>query len=142
MVEFPPDIFDRSWLQEGYTSLEHVLRDVYRTQFGWWEDLNPTSLHPAHPADVAREVRAAITDPDAVLARVRALKEEGKITLALHVVDLLALGGGDEPAVVEARRLKAELCRLAALANPSYVTQSLYLNGADVLDRSNAEAGA
>jgi uncharacterized sulfatase len=142
MVEFPPDIFDRPWLQEGYTSLEHVLRDVYRTQFGWWEDLNPTSLHPAHPADVAREVRAAITDPDAVLARVRALKEEGKITLALHVVDLLALGGGDEPAVVEARRLKAELCRLAALANPSYVTQSLYLNGADVLDRSNAEAGA
>lgn len=142
MVSFPPEIFDRPWLQEGYTSLEHVLRDVYRTQFGWWEDLNPTSLHPAHPADVAREMRAAITDPDAVLARVRALTDEGKITLALHVVDLLALHSGNDPVVVEARTLKAELCRLAALANPSYVTQSLYLNGADVLDRANAEAGA
>jgi uncharacterized sulfatase len=140
MVEFPAEIFDRPWLQEGYTSLEHVLRDVYRTQFGWWEDLNPTSLHPAHPADVAREVRAAITDPDAVLTRVRALADAGEVTLALHVVDLLALADGAEPAVVEARRLKAELCRAAAAANPSYVTQSLYLNGADVLERANAGA--
>jgi uncharacterized sulfatase len=141
MVEFPPEIFGKPWLMEGYTSLEHVLRDVYRTQFGWWEDLNPTSLHPAHPADVAREVRAAITDPDAVLARVRALADDGKVTLALHVVDLLALGDGDEPEVVEARRLKADLCRRAAAANPSYVTQSLYLNGADELERANVEHG-
>jgi hypothetical protein len=44
--------------------------------------------------------------------------------------------------VVEARRLKAELCRKAAAANASYVTQSLYLNGADVLDRANAETTA
>lgn len=142
MVEFPPEIFDKPWLQQGYTSLEHVLRDVYRTQFGWWEDLNPTSLHPAHPADVAREVRAAITDPHTVLARVRALADDGRVTLALHVVDLLALGDGDEPEVVEARRLKAELCRRAAAANPSYVTQSLYLNGADALERANSEIRA
>lgn len=140
MVEFPPEIFDKPWLLEGYTSLEHVLRDVYRTQFGWWEDLNPTSLHPAHPADVARELRGAITDPDAVLAHVRDLAVEGKVTLALHVVDLLALDRSSDPAVVEARRLKADLCRRAAAANPSYVTQSLYLNGADELERANAEA--
>jgi alkyl sulfatase BDS1-like metallo-beta-lactamase superfamily hydrolase len=139
MVEFPPEIFDKPWLQEGYTSLEHVLRDVYRTQFGWWEDLNPTSLHPAHPADVARELRAAITDTDAVLDRVRALFDDGQVALALHVVDLLALGDGSDPAIVEARRLKAELCRQAAASNASYVTQSLYLNGADVLERANAE---
>jgi uncharacterized sulfatase len=142
MVEFPPEIFDKPWLQEGYTSLEHVLRDVYRTQFGWWEDLNPTSLHPAHPADVARELRAAITDPDAVLDRVRALSDNGQVALALHVVDLLALGAGSDPATVEARRLKAELCRQAAASNASYVTQSLYLNGADVLERANAETAS
>lgn len=140
MVEFPPEVFDRPWLMEGYTSLEHVLRDVYRTQFGWWEDLNPTSLHPAHPADVARELRAAITDPAAVIERAAALRDAGDIQLALHVIDLLALGAGDDPAVAEARVLKAELCRLAALANPSYVTQSLYLNGADQLDPAGGKA--
>lgn len=141
MVELPPEVFGKPWLQEGYTSLEHVLRDVYRTQFGWWEDLNPTSLHPAHPAEVAREVRTAITDPEAVLERVRALAADGKVTLALHVVDLLALGEGADPVVVEARRLKADLCRRAAATNPSYVTQSLYLNGADALDRANEAGG-
>jgi uncharacterized sulfatase len=140
MVEFPPEVFDRPWLMEGYTSLEHVLRDVYRTQFGWWEDLNPTSLHPAHPADVARELRAAITDPRAVIERAAALRDAGDIQLALHVIDLLALGDGDDPAVADARVLKAELCRLAALANPSYVTQSLYLNGADQLDPTGGKA--
>jgi glyoxylase-like metal-dependent hydrolase (beta-lactamase superfamily II) len=142
MVTFPPEIFDRPWLQEGYTSLEHVLRDVYRTQFGWWEDLNPTSLHPAHPADVAREVRSTITDPQTVLDRAVALAEAGELQLALHVVDLLALDTGTDPAVVEARRLKATLCRRAAAANPSYVTQSLYLNAADALEGSVAQADA
>ena len=144
MVEFPPEVFAKPWLIEGYTSLEHVLRDVYRTQFGWWEDLNPTSLHPAHPNDVARELRAAITDPEAVLARARALRDAGDIQLALHVIDLLALGeagSAADPAVTEAKQLKAELCRLAALANPSYVTQSLYLNGADLLDTATGKAG-
>jgi uncharacterized sulfatase len=91
---------------------------------------------------VARELRAAITDTDAVLDRVRSLADDGQIALALHVVDLLALGDGSDPAVVEARSLKAELCRKAAAANASYVTQSLYLNGADVLDRANAETTA
>jgi len=140
MVEFPPEIFGKPWLMEGYTSLEHVLRDVYRTQFGWWEDLNPTSLHPAHPADVARELRAAITDPQAVIDRARELMHAGNLQLALHVIDLLALGDASDPLVAEAKRLKAELCRLSALANPSYVTQSLYLNGADELERAVGEA--
>jgi uncharacterized sulfatase len=73
---------------------------------------------------------------------VRALAAEGQVHLALHVVDLLALGDGDEPVVVEARRLKAELCRAAAMANASYVTQSLYLHGADELERAGAEVDA
>lgn len=140
MVEFPPEIFDKPWLLEGYTSLEHVLRDVYRTQFGWWEDLNPTSLHPAHPADVARELRAAITDPEAVLDRARDLADAGELKLALHVVDLLALGDGTDDVVVAARALKADLCRRAAATTSSYVSQSLYLNAADELERANAEA--
>ena len=139
MVEPPAEIFDKPWLQEGYTSLEHVLRDVYRGQFGWWEDLNPTSLHPAHPHDVAREIRAAIGDPTTVLARAQALADAGEVKLALHVVDLLALEPGSDPVTVHARTLKADLCRRAAATNTSYVTQSLYLHGADELERANAE---
>lgn len=144
MITPPPDVFDKPWLREGYTSIEHVLRDVYRGQFGWWEDLNPTSLHPAHPADVAREIRTAITDPAAVLAHARKLADAGKWKLALHVVDLLAMGDDSDEVATGARSIKAELCRTAAKMTPSYVTQSLYLNGADELDAKNAshQAGA
>ncbi|MCP3938218.1 MAG: alkyl sulfatase [Actinomycetia bacterium] len=138
MVEFPGEIFDRPWLAEGYTSRQHVLRDVYRGQFGWWEDQNPTSLNPAHPAEVAAEVRAAIGDPGAVLAHARSLAGRGQVQLALHVVDLVALGAGFDEVTIEARALKVELCRAAADSTTSYVTQSLYLNGADELERTNS----
>lgn len=140
MVEYPPEIFDKPWLADGYTSRAHVLRDVYRSQFGWWEDQNPTSLNPAHPADVAREVRAAIVEPAAVVQHARALAERGDVHLALHVVDLLALGSGVDPLTMDARSLKADLCRRAAALDTSYVSQSLYLNGADELERANAPA--
>jgi len=138
MVHFPPEIFDRPWLAEGYTSKQHVLRDIYRGQFGWWEDQNPTSLNPAHPAAVAAEIRIALADADAVLRHAQALAERGDVQLALHVVDLLALGDGSDEVTVAARTLKAELCRKAAETTPSYVTQSLLHNGADELERANA----
>ncbi len=138
MVEPPSEIFDRPWLQEGYTCIEHVLRDVYRGQFGWWEDLNPTSLHPAHPDAVAREIRTAIGDPSTVLAHAKSLAERGELKLALHVVDLLALDSESSAEVDEAKVMKAELCRRAAKElTASYVTQSLYLHGADQLDPSD-----
>lgn len=138
MVEYPAEIFDKPWLADGYTSRAHVLRDVYRSQFGWWEDQNPTSLNPAHPTDVARELRTAIIEPRAVLDHPRMLADRGDVRLALHVVDLLALDAGGDDVTVEARTLKAEMCRQAAELDTSYVSQSLYLNGADELERANA----
>ncbi len=140
MVEFPPEIFDKPWLAEGYTSRAHVLRDIYRGQFGWWEDQNPTSLNPAHPADVAREIRSAIGDPAAVVASARAIADRGDLQLALHVVDLIALDAGADPVTIEARTLKAELCRMIAGTTTSYVSQSLYQNAADELERANKAA--
>lgn len=141
MITPDPELFDYPWLAEGYTAIEHIFQDVYRSQFGWWTDLNPTSLHPAHPADVAREIRAAITDPEAVLARVRHLAETNEVKLALHVVDLLALGDGQDDVTREARTLKAELCtRAASEITRSYVSQSLLLNGATEMERLNGTA--
>ncbi len=140
-IELPPEVFDKPWLAEGYTAVEHVFRDVFRSQFGWWEDYNPTSLHPADPDDVASEVKAAITDPAAVIAHARSLVADGKLKLALHVIDLVALGTDDAETTIEARALKADLCRLAAKElTPSYVSKSLYLNGADELEALNESA--
>ena len=68
-----------------------------------------------------------------MLTRARELFATGETQLALHVIDLLALGAGDEPAAVEARDLKAELCRARAEEVEPFVSRSCYRSSAHLL---------
>ena len=120
-----------------YGAPDYVVRDAYREENGWW-DRNPTTLHPAPPAEAAAAVLSAITDPQAVLDRARALADDGQTQLALHVVDLLALGHGGEPVVVAARTLKAELCNTRAGEIDPYVSKSCYRSSARLLETGPA----
>ncbi len=112
---------------------DYIVRDMFREENGWW-DRNPTSLHPAHPDDAGKAVFEALGDPQTVLTKARSLAEAGKIQLALHVIDLLALAPGDDPAVVEARTMKAELCRTRAGDVAPYVSKALYESSARLLE--------
>ncbi len=131
-VEYPADLFDQPWMTPLYGCPEYIVRDIYRAETGWW-DRNPTHLHPAHPDTAGAAVLSAIADRGAVLDRARALAAEGETQLALHVVDVLALAPGDDPDVVAARALKAELCRELADRTPSFVSRSLYLSTARII---------
>lgn len=131
-MAYPDELFDRPWMRPTYGAPDYIVRDVYREENGWW-DRNPTTLHPAPPADAAAAVLSAIADPQAVLDRVRALAADGQTQLALHAIDLLALGHGDEPVVVEARTLKAELCMTRASEVDPYVSKSCYRSSARLL---------
>ena len=77
---------------------------------------------------------SAIADRDAVLVRAQELAEAGETQLALHVVDVLALAPGDEAVVVAARELKSELCRELAKTARSFVSQSLYVSSARLIE--------
>ena len=116
-----------------YGAPDYIVRDLYREENGWW-DRNPTTLHPAPPADAAASVLSALADPQAVLDRAQALADDGETQLALHVIDLLALGRGDEPEVVEARALKAKLCRARSREVDPFVSKSCYRSSAALLD--------
>jgi alkyl sulfatase BDS1-like metallo-beta-lactamase superfamily hydrolase len=129
-IKYPEGMFDAWWVREVYGHRDYIIRDIYRSENGWWEDRNPTSLHPAHPAAAAAAIASAITDKRAVLDRAAQLRDAGKFQEALHVVDLLALAAGEEPELSEARRMKRELCGLLAERNPSYISQSIYLAAA------------
>ena len=129
----PPALFDKPWMRERYGAVDYIVRDLWREENGWW-DRNPTSLHPAHPDSAAEAVLSAIPDRGAVLTRARALAEAGEVQLALHVVDLLALAPGGARDVVEARALKAELCRRRAEEVEPYVSKALYGSSAALLD--------
>ena len=130
---YPDEMFDQPWMRPTYGAPDYIVRDLYREENGWW-DRNPTTLHPAAPDSAAAAIRSAITDPGAVLAKARELAAAGETQLALHVIDLLAMGTGDEPDVVEARALKAELCVARSRQVDPYVSRSCYRSSARLLE--------
>ena len=134
-MTYPDELFDQPWMRPTYGAPDYIVRDLYREENGWW-DRNPTTLHPAPPADAAAAVLSAV-DPAAVVARARELADAGETQLALHVIDLVALGAGDEPAVVEARVLKAELCNTRAGEIEPFVSRSCYRSTARLLDKGH-----
>jgi alkyl sulfatase BDS1-like metallo-beta-lactamase superfamily hydrolase len=130
-IHYPDGMFDRPWLRETYGHRDYIVRDIYRAENGWWEDRNPTTLHPAHPTGAAAAIANAITDKQAVLDHAAQLRDAGQAQEALHVIDLLALAPGDQPELEQARRLKRDLCAILATHNPSYISQSIYLAAAE-----------
>lgn len=136
-MTYPAELFDKPWMRPTYGAPDYIVRDLYREENGWW-DRNPTTLHPASPTDAAAAIRSAITDPDAVLAKARELADAGETQLALHVVDLLALGDGEDPSVVQARALKAELCITRSGEVEPYVSKSCYRSSARLLEKGTS----
>ncbi len=132
-ISYPDELFDQPWMRPTYGAPDYIVRDLYREENGWW-DRNPSTLHPASPADAAAAVRSAITDPAAVIDRARALAADGSTQLALHVIDLLALDTSDDPLAIEARAFKAELCRARAKEVEPFVSKSCYRSSAALLD--------
>jgi alkyl sulfatase BDS1-like metallo-beta-lactamase superfamily hydrolase len=135
-LDYPAELFDQPWMRPIYGDPDYIVRDIFRAETGWW-DRNPTNLHPAHPDEAGAAVLSAISDRKGVLDRVRELADAGKTQLALHVVDVLALAPGDDPDVAAARALKAELCRTLAEDAHSFVSQSLYVSSAKLIDEGS-----
>lgn len=132
-LECPPELFDQKWMRERYGAVEYLVRDIFREENGWW-DRNPTSLHPIHPDQSAAAILDALGDPRSVIDKARGLSDAGETQMALHVIDLIALAPGDDPVVVEARVLKADLCRQRAEQVRPYVSKALYETSARLLD--------
>jgi glyoxylase-like metal-dependent hydrolase (beta-lactamase superfamily II) len=131
-VPLPDELFASRYMKPIYGCAEYIMRDVWRSESGWW-NRNATDLHPAAPAAAARAVRDALPAPRRVIERALELQREGQTQLALHVIDLLASDSGDDPLVQEARALKAQLCEQRAAQVTSIVSKHLYLSSADDL---------
>lgn len=138
-MHYPAELFDTPWMRPAYGDPSYIVRDIYRSENGWW-DRNPTTLHPAAPDAVARAQAAAITDKAAVLAQAQQLAANGELQLALHVIDLLALAEGQAPEIAQARALKAGWLRERVGQVRSYVSRSLYQDGAARIERALAPA--
>ncbi len=131
-IDYPKELFGHRFMHPGYGCGDYMVREIWRGENGWW-DRNPTSLHPEKATAVATEVLDLLGDPSQVLARARSLAGAGRLQMALHVVDLVALAPGDAPVVVEARSLKAELLRARAKDMTSAVSRQVMWSHAEEL---------
>ncbi|GIT01112.1 MAG: hypothetical protein CM1200mP26_28240 [Acidimicrobiales bacterium] len=94
-------------------------------------------MHPSPPDEASLEILSALGDPAAVLNRAKELAAGGRTQLALHVIDLVALAPGDDPVVVEARAVKAEMCRVRSEEVEPFVSKSCYRSSARLLDQGH-----
>lgn len=133
-MRYPEELFGVPWMKPTYGDPSYIVRDIYRSENGWW-DRNPTTLHPEPPEAVGAAVARAITDKPAVIASARALADAGQWQLALHVIDLLATAHGDAPELAQARTLKAAWLRERAAQVASYVSRNLYKVSADMIEQ-------
>lgn len=133
-MHYPEELFGVPWMKPTYGDPSYIVRDIYRSENGWW-DRNPTTLHPEPPEAVGAAVAQAIADKPAVIASARALADAGRSQLALHVIDLLATAHGDAPEIAQARALKAAWLRERATQVASYVSRNLYKVSADMIEQ-------
>ena len=131
-ISYPKDLEKLEYMKARYGAPEYIVRDIYREENGWW-DRNPTSLHPENLQAAGDAVLSAITDPDAVIKRAEALRDEGNVQLALHVIDIVANAGTVTETVRRAREVKADLCRRRAKEIRPYVSKALYHSSAALL---------
>jgi len=133
-MHYPADLFDVPWMKPSYGDPSYIVRDIYRSENGWW-DRNPTTLHPEPPEAVGATVADAIIDKAAVIASAQALAAAQRWQLALHVIDLLATASGDAPEITQARQLKAQWLRERARQVASYVSRNLYKVSAEWIEQ-------
>lgn len=133
-MHYPEELFGVPWMKPSYGDPSYIVRDIYRSENGWW-DRNPTHLHPEAPEAVGAALADAIADKRAVIASAQALADAGRWQLALHVIDLLATAPGDAPEIGEARALKAAWLRKRATQVASYVSRNLYKVSAEMLEQ-------
>ncbi|MDI3386236.1 alkyl sulfatase dimerization domain-containing protein [Streptomyces sp. B-S-A8] len=67
-LDYPAELFDVPWMRENYGHREYIVRDIVRSETGWW-DGNPTHLHPARPARRRLRVRRSRRRAGPVRAR-------------------------------------------------------------------------
>jgi alkyl sulfatase BDS1-like metallo-beta-lactamase superfamily hydrolase len=100
---------------------------VHRRYAGWYNG-NPAELFPAKSTEIAAEV-VKLADANKILQEAQLLKADGKIQLALNVIDFVVKGTQNKSVRKGALLLKAELLKARANAEPSYIARNIFSAG-------------
>jgi alkyl sulfatase BDS1-like metallo-beta-lactamase superfamily hydrolase len=104
-VKMPEHLLAKPYLRPVYDHPQFILRNIWRL-YGGWYDGEPDNLLPAPRAEQAREWVSLAGGLDKVLQRASALKAEGNLRLACHIVEFAVLA---EPSSKEAHAVRADV---------------------------------
>ena len=131
-VRPPAHLAERPYLAAVYDDPEYVVRNIWRLYGGWWDGV-ASHLQPAPHASIAREVTSLAGGVEALVARARALAEQGDLRLAGHLIDWAA-AASDDRAV---HALSAEIYERRAKQANALMTRGIFSATAkDSVERS------
>jgi len=132
MVKVPEELLNKPYLSQVYGSLNFVIHGIYYRYAGWYNG-KPSEMLPAKPSEIAAEV-VQTCGVGALMERVKKLQQEGKIQLALNVIDFIVNGADDKSQRKEALKLKAILLDARAAIETNGMAKNTFLRGAEAAD--------
>jgi glyoxylase-like metal-dependent hydrolase (beta-lactamase superfamily II) len=121
-VEPDAELATRPYLQPNYDHPKFIVRNLLRLWGGWWNG-NAADLLPATAEAQAREIAVLAGGVDNVIARGRALLQQGEDVLAAHCAEWATRAA---PADVAAQRLKSDVYQARLKAESSLMAQGIY----------------
>ena len=127
-IKIPEDLTQKPWLQPVYGHPTFIIHGVHRRYAGWYNG-NPAELFPATSNDIAAEI-VKLAGVDNLVQEANMLRDDGKIQLALNIIDFVIRGTEDGAEREKALLLKSELLDARANAEPSYIARNIFSAGA------------
>ena len=126
---FPAKFKENPHLREMYGCYRFAIHAAYRLYHGWYDSGNPTDLFPAKSDDIAREF-LRITTEEKYLKHAESLYNEGKLQLALHILDIIIKGSENErnTAFLEALNLKNKILKEKSKEESSFIVANIIDN--------------
>jgi alkyl sulfatase BDS1-like metallo-beta-lactamase superfamily hydrolase len=131
MLEIFPEKFNHWILQPIYGCYRFAIHAVYRLYHGWYNTGNPTDLFPAKSDQIAKEFLKVASDKH-YLDHVKKIFGEGKLQLALHIIDVVIKGidSNKNEILLNAYNLKYKILKQKAKDEPSFIASNIINNGA------------
>ncbi len=135
MLKIYPEKFEKSkWLKPMYGCYRFGIHAAYRLYQGWYDSGNPTDLFPSKSTDIASELLkiAGAGAEEKYLEHAGKLFEDGKLQLALHVLDVIIKGTDrkNTEILLKALGLKRKILKAKVKEEPSFIVQNIINNGA------------
>ena len=131
MEIFPEKFKNHEMLRPMYGCYRFAIHAACRLYHGWYNSGNPTDLFPSKSEDIAKEF-LKINSEEQYLEHAKSIYNEGKLQLALHILDVKINGidNINNNILLEALKLKFEIIRQKSKEETSFIAANIIGNAA------------